>query len=76
MTEYQTIDPSSHPDIHRGYIDIADEHLTVTITSEGIVIALYDDSRSKHIATLTNTFDEIAEIMTRLASRAAEQENN
>lgn len=72
MTEYTIADPSEHADIHRGYIDIDDEQLTITITSEGIVIDLYNDNRGEHIGTIANTFDEIAEIMTRLASRAAD----
>jgi len=70
---YTTIDPSEHPDIHRGYINIGDEQVTVTISHEGIIIDLYDDKHGEHVGTVASAFDEIAEIITRLANREREQ---
>ena len=69
--DYIITDPSEHADIHRGYIDIDDQQVTVTITSEGIVIDLYDDNSGEHVGTVASTFDEIAEIITRLFEGAA-----
>lgn len=63
MTTYTITDESEHNDIHQGYIDVDGEQLTVTITHEGIIIDLYDDSRGELVGTIANTFDEIAEIM-------------
>jgi len=71
MNYITTTDPSEHGDIHRGYIDIDDQQVTVTITNEGIAIDLYNDNLGEHVGTVANTFDEIAEIITRLAERAA-----
>ena len=58
---YNITDPSEHDDLHRGFIDIDGKELNITLTHEGIIIDLYDDSKGELIGTFANTFTELVE---------------
>jgi len=63
MSNYTTTDNSEHSDLHRGYINLDEGQLNITITSEGIVIDLYDDDAGELVGTFANTFTELAEMI-------------
>jgi len=58
---YNVTDPMEHHDIHRGFVYIDGQNLNITITHEGIIIDLYDDSEGELIGTFADTFTELAE---------------
>lgn len=61
---YNTTEPDEHDDLHRGYISLDEGQLNITITSEGIIIDLYDDDAGELVGTFANTFTELAEMLT------------
>lgn len=60
---YSITDPSEHDDIHRGFIDVDGLQLNITITHEGLIVDLYDDSQGDLIGTFANTFTELADML-------------
>lgn len=63
MGDYTVVDPSEHGDIHRGYVKIDDWELSITITHEGLIMDLYDDSIGSPVGTFSNTFLDLAEFL-------------
>lgn len=63
MGAYNVTDNSEHDDLHRGCITLDEGQLNITITSEGIIIDLYNDDAGELAGTFANTFTELAEMI-------------
>ena len=63
MSSYTIVDSSEHDDHHRGYVKLGALQLGITITHEGLVIDMYDDTLGELRGTFANTFEELAEFV-------------
>ena len=48
---------------HRTEIDLGEHQMTLIVTSEGIIIDLYDYDAGELVGTFANTFSELAQMI-------------
>lgn len=47
----------------RTEIDLGEQHMTIIVTSEGIIVDIYDYEEAQLVGTFSKTFTELAEMI-------------